>query len=440
MRRATLALLALLAGCGDGADQGEPSAAAGKPASKWAHVASLDPPATCAPLREEALGTLGETSPALPADESRYEVWTFQGKPGDLVTIRMESESFDPYLALLRETGLGTEVFALDDDSGGGATAEIRCELPESGSYWVVANAALRDGEGPYRLRFESSGLPDFPAGDPAERYALLVGVGDYPESRFDLPADSTDLALIHEALVTGFGFREENVVTLRNREATKTRVMHAFRGHLGRAGDEGLALFYFTGHGIKTHEDAVIRGELLDPDEGDGDEALLLADGSYLYDDEVGFLGDRLQASRVVFILDCCYAASASRGGPRGWTKGIAHNEARGFLKSTGTSSARTGEPVGDPGRHLLLAASLPDQEARVLPEIPGLGAGSAFTYHLARALRSAPADLTFGSLMRDVSTTTATLVEDSLDVPQNPVIAGSWQDERVADMLGAP
>lgn len=70
----------------------------------------------------------------VPAEE-RY---TFDGEAGQVVAITLDSEDFDPVLHLLNAAG---EEIAFNDDFGGTLNSKIVAELPEDGTYTVVARS-----------------------------------------------------------------------------------------------------------------------------------------------------------------------------------------------------------------------------------------------------------------------------------------------------------
>jgi hypothetical protein len=85
-------------------------------------------------------------------EEGERQYWTFDGRNGDVITISMTA--FDEELAAFLELVApdGRQV-ASDDDSGGGANAEIRAvELPLTGAYRVVARGYSRMSAGKYEL------------------------------------------------------------------------------------------------------------------------------------------------------------------------------------------------------------------------------------------------------------------------------------------------
>ncbi|HIK44226.1 MAG TPA: tetratricopeptide repeat protein [Leptolyngbyaceae cyanobacterium M65_K2018_010] len=75
-------------------------------------------------------------------------VYTFEGKAGEVVTITLESEDFDPVLSLLNADA---QEIAFNDDFGGSLNSTIIFEIPANGTYTVVARS-FSGGGGDYRL------------------------------------------------------------------------------------------------------------------------------------------------------------------------------------------------------------------------------------------------------------------------------------------------
>ena len=81
----------------------------------------------------------------------------------------------------------------------------------------------------------------------------LLVGVGEYKDSRHNLPGVKDDVALIRKVLTEKCGFADTDIRALVDSEATKENIIKNFKNWLvqgTRSGD--LAMFYFSGHGIR--------------------------------------------------------------------------------------------------------------------------------------------------------------------------------------------
>jgi hypothetical protein len=85
--------------------------------------------------------TLGENRPV--------QAWTLEGLVGQSVTVRFESDDFDPYLFAY---GPGMGEAMTDDDSGGGLNSELTFQFFETGTYWIGAGALSAGSTGAYTL------------------------------------------------------------------------------------------------------------------------------------------------------------------------------------------------------------------------------------------------------------------------------------------------
>ncbi|MEL6615419.1 MAG: caspase family protein, partial [Bacteroidota bacterium] len=89
------------------------------------------------------------------------------------------------------------------------------------------------------------------PVRAPADgRFALLVGISDYPGTRDDLPSGEHDVEAMRRVLVERYGYRPENVRTLLDRDATRGAIRAAIGTHLGQA--RTTALLYVSAHGVR--------------------------------------------------------------------------------------------------------------------------------------------------------------------------------------------
>lgn len=156
-------------------------------------------------------------------------------------------------------------------------------------------------------------------------RYALLIGIGDYPEgSGWNKIHGNNDVSIIKPTLIRQ-GFPEEAIVQLLDTAATKKNILKAFEGLAAglRSGD--VAYIHFSGHGQQVSD--------LNGDEEDGfDEAWIPYDAkkkyevgvyegnNHLTDDELNEIFTRLRVrvgakGKIIVVADACHSGSGSRG-----------------------------------------------------------------------------------------------------------------------------
>lgn len=158
-----------------------------------------------------------------------------------------------------------------------------------------------------------------------AERWAIVVGIGSYPENSGWRPINGDkDLDLVIPMLKKN-GFPDDHITTLANEQATKRNIEKALHSLLAnlRAGD--IVYFHFSGHGQLVTD---ING-----DEGDYgyDESIVPYDAALKYDFN-GYKGqnhivdDELNQwltavrkrignkGRLLVVLDACHSGGGSR------------------------------------------------------------------------------------------------------------------------------
>ena len=146
-------------------------------------------------------------------------------------------------------------------------------------------------------------------------KYAVVIGICDYPGGDNDICWSDGDSVNMYKALTTLYGYDPANVYLFRDTNpdnlnitdgaATYENILEAVNTIRDQevAGDE--IVFFFSGHGGRTDDTS--------GDEADGkDEVLIVHDGN----DIVGILDDTLQmwfsdfdTSRIVFVFDTCLA-----------------------------------------------------------------------------------------------------------------------------------
>jgi serine protease Do len=104
-------------------------------------------------LNTEIQGRLDTNSSVLPADNSYYNAYTFEGRSGQEVLIDMDSNEFNPYLILLAPNGT-----ALAQDGGSDrATSQLSVVLPDNGTYVILANSYAPGEVGDYSLELAAA-------------------------------------------------------------------------------------------------------------------------------------------------------------------------------------------------------------------------------------------------------------------------------------------
>jgi len=87
-----------------------------------------------------------------------------------------------------------------------------------------------------------------------AARYALLVGVADYPNvTRLYGPAN--DVASLKELLAARYNLPVANITTLVNNWATKKNILKALSDLKDRTRAGDFIFFYFSGHGTSSFD-----------------------------------------------------------------------------------------------------------------------------------------------------------------------------------------
>jgi hypothetical protein len=133
------------------------------------------------------------------------------------------------------------------------------------------------------------------------ERYAVIVGISDYPGSGSDLNYSDDDAFDMYDALVDVniYGFDTNNVTLLTDMDATRTAILDDIN-NIPVDADE--IVFFFSGHGMK--------GIAEDWDKEKVDEAIVSHNGAGLvpiWDGELREAFAKFTTSRIVFIFDSC-------------------------------------------------------------------------------------------------------------------------------------
>lgn len=153
-------------------------------------VTRLPPQAapTVRPLRigQSVSGRFGDSS-STDDNDIPYDLWSLQGRPGQVLVVRMNSDELDTYLESGRMEGRNFISEAQDDDSGGSLNARMRVTLDRNGRALIKA-----------RSYSASTGSYTISANDPPTPRPVTVAniaVGESVRARLDSndPFDGDD-------------------------------------------------------------------------------------------------------------------------------------------------------------------------------------------------------------------------------------------------------
>jgi peptidoglycan/xylan/chitin deacetylase (PgdA/CDA1 family)/uncharacterized caspase-like protein len=162
----------------------------------------------------------------------------------------------------------------------------------------VTPVSAVRDSQPPYR-----------------QSWAVIIGINEYqnwPKLKYGV----NDANGVEEALVRKFGFRRENIIRLRDGDATRQRIMQVLGDELtspDKVKRNDRLFFFFAGHGAtRTLPDGRQIGFIVPAD----------ADRSNYYSTAISMTSlreacDLIPAKHIYFVMDSCYSGLAlTRGG----------------------------------------------------------------------------------------------------------------------------
>ena len=136
--------------------------------------------------------------------------------------------------------------------------------------------------------------------------YAVIVGIGDYPDMINDLNYPANDAQEMRDTLLTGINWRPENITLLTDSNATTDAIISAIQDMASTVDADDTCLFYYAGHGIQDTDLAPL-------DESDGlDEILVTYDfltSGGLSDDLLSSTLSELPTDQLFVAIDCCQA-----------------------------------------------------------------------------------------------------------------------------------
>lgn len=156
-------------------------------------------------------------------------------------------------------------------------------------------------------------------------KYAIIIGICDYPGTGSDLCASDGDSLNMYKALTELYGYTDENIYLFRDTNpiiaenmptdgaATFSNIYTAIANLATTTVSNDEIVFFFSGHGGRLRDEYGNPIDVAPVDEADGaDEVIAVHNGS----EAVGISDDMLvdwfsgfQTSRITFIFDTCLA-----------------------------------------------------------------------------------------------------------------------------------
>jgi metacaspase-1 len=133
-------------------------------------------------------------------------------------------------------------------------------------------------------------------------RYAVIVGISDYPGTEADLKYCDDDALDMQNVLISQYGYAGDNINLFIDGSATRANILTAIENI---PTDAGEIVFFFSGHGTS--------GKADDGDRELKDEAIVILNNtgdnfSLLWDGELKLAFSVFSpATRIVFIFDSC-------------------------------------------------------------------------------------------------------------------------------------
>ena len=158
-----------------------------------------------------------------------------------------------------------------------------------------------------------------------SESYALIIGINKY-ENVDPLSYAVNDAKKIKSILIEKYGFSEDNIRYLTDKEATKDNIMTAFNDILLTAGERDRVVLFYAGHG-DTYKlpNGGDMGYLIPVDGSNSKEKIFLTSIPMSDFEQIAKMS---AAKHILYLVDACY------GGLSLDTRGLSKEQTPEYLK----------------------------------------------------------------------------------------------------------
>jgi len=153
------------------------------------------------------------------------------------------------------------------------------------------------------------------------KKHAVLIGIGDYPTVR-KLEGPLHDVELIKGALVSHWQFKQENIQTLVNEQASKKNILQAIAYPVANSMPGDTVFIYFSGHGTSAADTSlpvsmpIKTGALLPHDIAGAVTSQELHDRLLIGSRDLKPVLQQLDAAglNVLVVVDACFSGNVIR------------------------------------------------------------------------------------------------------------------------------
>ncbi len=297
----------------------------------------------------------------------------------------------------------------------------------------VILALWSHSGWRPARVAAQAQPRPDptaaAPTGKPNKR-ALLVGINNYKYSDkiSPLAGSLNDVEDMRQVLIGKFEFPPENILVLKDSQATHAAIMSAIQTHLIDKTQPGdIVVFDYSGHGSQMKDVTGKKSSGLDEtivpyDSRDPEGKVFDISGAELHASLVKLSS---RTKNLTFILDSCHSGTLVRGARVRFTPADTREVSPAVVSATrGLSTSTSTEDVSP--RFVSLSAAT-SRENAFEHYADGQDHGS-LTYFLTRQLRTAPAGATYRDVMDSV------IGNVTANYPaQHPSLEGAEADQHI-------
>jgi len=154
-----------------------------------------------------------------------------------------------------------------------------------------------------------ATGVIGAPLPNGGTRYAIVIGINDYPGTSSDLDYAVADAESVIDTLML-YGFQSNNIIVLEDAAASGTNIYNAVLSMKSSLGAQDELVFFYSGHGAKGRAD--------DGDTRSTDQSIVVCNDDhtgfqYIWDGQLQSWFGGFPTSRVIFAFDSCLSGGMS-------------------------------------------------------------------------------------------------------------------------------